>query len=40
MFNSGYHSLYMPKAGLLSSLKGKFNWSSILTNTQKTLNIK
>mgnify|MGYP004553006789 FL=1 len=44
MFNNGYNAFYpyggMPyKAGLFSSLKGKFNWSSLLNNTQKTLNI-
>lgn len=39
MFNGGYNSLYMPKPGLLKGLTGKLNWSSILTNTQKTLNI-
>lgn len=44
MFNSGYNSFYPyqnigGKTGLFSLLKGKFNWSSILNNTQKTLNI-
>lgn len=44
MFNNGYNAFYpyggmSYKAGLFSSLKGKFNWSSLLNNTQKTLNI-
>jgi len=41
MFNNGYNSLYpaLRQTGLLAGLKGKLNWSSILTNTQKTLNI-
>lgn len=44
MFNNGYNSFYPyqnigAKAGLFSSLRGKFNWSSLLSNTQKTLNI-
>lgn len=44
MFNNGYNSFYPYqsagyKQGLFSSLKGKFNWSGILSNTQKTLNI-
>jgi len=44
MFNNGYNNFYPyqnigARAGLFSSLKGKFNWSSLLNNTQKTLNI-
>ena len=44
MFNSGYNNFYPYqnigiKRGLFSGLKGRFNWSSILNNTQKTLNI-
>lgn len=44
MFNSGYNNFYPyqninTKTGLFSLLKGKLNWSSILNNTQKTLNI-
>ena len=44
MFNSGFNSLYPyqslgAKQGLFSLLKGKINWSSLLSNTQKTLNI-
>ena len=44
MFNSGIGS-FTPyqtlgaKKGLFSLFKGKLNWSGILTNTQKTLNI-
>lgn len=44
MFNSGYNN-FLPyqsigaKQGLFSAFKGKFNWSSLLNNTQKTLNI-
>ena len=44
MFNNSYNSFFpyqsqAYKAGLFSGLKGKFNWSSILNNTQNTLNI-
>lgn len=44
MFNGGYNNFYPyqslgVKQGLFSSLKGKFNWSALLNNTQKTLNI-
>ena len=44
MFNNGYNGFYPYqsaglKTGLFSSIKGKFNWSSLLNNTQKTLNI-
>jgi len=44
MFNNGFNNFYPyqslgSKQGIFSILKGKFNWSSILTNTQKTLNI-
>lgn len=44
MFNNGFNNFYPYqgfgyKQGLFSSLKGKFNWSGILNNTQKTLNI-
>ena len=42
MFNNGYNSYYPYQAtrqSLFSNLKGKFNWSSLLNNTQKTLNI-
>lgn len=44
MFNSGLNSFYPyqsmgAKHGLFSLFKGKLNWGSILTNTQKTLNI-
>ena len=44
MFNNGYNS-FSPyqrlgyRQGLFSSLKGKFNWSVLLNNTQKTLSI-
>ena len=40
MFNNGF-GLYSPvaKQGIFTALKSKFNWSAILTNTQKTLNI-
>ncbi len=44
MFNNGYNS-FSPyqrlgyRQGLFSSLKGKFNWSTLLNNTQKTLSI-
>lgn len=44
MFNNGYNS-FLPyqslgtKQGLFSIFKGKINWSSLLNNTQKTLNI-
>lgn len=44
MFNTGYNSFYPyqnigTKTGLFSLFKGKINWSSLLNNTQKTLNI-
>ena len=44
MFNNGYNSFYPyyntgARAGLLAGLRGRFNWGSILNNTQKTLNI-
>ena len=44
MFNSGYNSFYpyqniSSKSGLFSLFKGKINWSTLLNNTQKTLNI-
>lgn len=44
MFNNGFNNYYPYqnfgyRPGLFSSLRGKFNWSSILSNTQKTLNI-
>lgn len=44
MFNNGYNNFnsYQNigyKQGLFSNIKGKFNWSSLLNNTQKTLNI-
>lgn len=43
MFNNGYNNFYpyshRYRTGLFSNIKGKFNWSSILNNTQKTLNI-
>lgn len=44
MFNNGYNSFspYQGRGytqGLFSNLKGKFNWSGLLNNTQKTLNI-
>ena len=44
MFNSGYNSFYPyqnigAKTGLFSFFKGKINWSTLLNNTQKTLNI-
>lgn len=44
MFNNGYNGFYpyqsaAYKTGLFSSIKGKFNWSTLLNNTQKTLNI-
>ena len=44
MFNSGFNSFYPyqslgAKQGLFSIFKGKINWSSLLSNTQKTLNI-
>lgn len=44
MFNNGYNNFYpyqnSPfKQSLFYNLKGKFNWSNILNNTQKTLNI-
>lgn len=44
MFNNSYNAFSplhrtMYKQGLFSSLKGKFNWSVLLNNTQKTLNI-
>lgn len=44
MFNNGFNNYYPYqtvgyKQGLFSNLKGKFNWSSLLNNTQKTLNI-
>ena len=40
MFNNGF-GLYpsVAKQGLFAALKSRFNWSTILTNTQKTLNI-
>lgn len=44
MFNNRFNNYYPyqnfgHKSGLFSSFKGKFNWSGILNNTQKTLNI-
>ncbi len=44
MFNNGLNGFYPYqnygyKPGLFSSFRGKFNWSGILNNTQKTLNI-
>lgn len=45
MFNNGLNSFYpyptstVARPGLLGAFKGKFNWSSLLNNTQKTLNI-
>lgn len=42
MFNSGFNNFYpyyTKPTGLFSSLKGKFDWGTILNNTQKTLNI-
>jgi len=43
MFNTGYNNFYpyqaASKGGLFSLLKGKVNWSNLLSNTQKTLNI-
>ena len=44
MFNSGYNNFYPYqnygiKRGFFSNLKGRVNWSNILNNTQKTLNI-
>jgi hypothetical protein len=44
MFNGGYNSFYPyqnigTKTGLFSLFKGKINWSTLLNNTQKTLNI-
>lgn len=44
MFNNGLNGYYPYQGygyrpGLFSSLRGKFNWSGILNNTQKTLNI-
>lgn len=44
MFNNGFNSFYPYgsygyRQGLFSSLRGKFNWSNLLNNTQKTLNI-
>lgn len=44
MFNNGFNNYYPYqnfgyRQGLFSALRGKFNWSSILSNTQKTLNI-
>lgn len=44
MFNSGFNSFYPyqslgAKQGLFSIFKGKINWGSLLSNTQKTLNI-
>ncbi len=45
MYNNGYNSFYpyqnyySVKKGLFSNLRGKVNWSNLLNNTQKTLNI-
>ncbi len=44
MFNNNYNNFYpyQPyniRKGFFSSFRTKFNWSSILNNTQKTLNI-
>ncbi|MBQ7136698.1 MAG: hypothetical protein IJO43_01820 [Bacilli bacterium] len=43
MFNTGYNNFYpyqaAGKGGLFSLFKGKVNWSTFLSNTQKTLNI-
>lgn len=45
MFNNGMNSFYpyptntVARQGLLGAFRGKFNWSALLNNTQKTLNI-
>lgn len=43
MFNNSYNFIpyqsYGAKQGLFSLFKGKINWSTLLNNTQKTLNI-
>ena len=40
MFNAGFNPYSaVAKEGLFSALKTKINWGTILTNTQKTLNI-
>lgn len=44
MFNAGYNNLgpystLTSKNGLFAGLKGKINFTAILNNTQKTLNI-